>query len=146
MRAVITEKDLEKLKEKKKTEEIQKIAEEKTKGDDYLTQVAKYIPAEIVTFYISMSGAAYGARTEIPYDSISWIIFAAGVIVTVLYSFVLYRNNPARTRKIAVTTLAFGIWIFSLGGPFQNLQWYHPVYGTLIIIPFTFVAPLVDKL
>ena len=146
MRAVITEKDLDKLEEQNKKDEIKKLQDEKQKGDDYLTQVAKYIPAEIVTFYISMSGAAYAARNEIPYVPIAWVIFIVGVAVTILYSFVLYRKNPARVRKIAVTTFAFGVWIFSLGGPFQNLPWYHPVYGTLIIIPFTFVAPLVDRL
>ena len=49
---------------------------------------------------------------------------------------------PALTQEI-VATGAFAVWVFAIGGLFARYNFYHPVYGTLLLIAYTTTAAIV---
>lgn len=135
MRLVLTSKNIDLVKAKLPQEEREKV-----KPDDYLTRIIKYIPSEVVALYITLYGVASAAETEIPFGLMTWLIFIVGVLGTVLY---LWRVAKVNDRsQIFISTGAFVVWVFALGGPFSNLSWYHPVYGALLLPIYTFFIPI----
>lgn len=111
------------------------------KPDDYLTKLIKYIPSEVVALYIALYGIASAAKEEISFVFISWLIFVIGIIGTVLY---LWRvAKVSHCLQLIISTIAFVVWVFALGGPFSSLPWYHPVYGALLLPVYTFFIPII---
>ena len=51
-------------------------------------------------------------------------------------------RRPAVTQAI-VSTGAFAVWVFALGGPFEHVPG-QKLYGSLLLILYTLVAALVD--
>ncbi len=64
-------------------------------------------------------------------------IVAAWVAVTGLVSSA--RDIPQQ----AVLWVAFAVWVFALGGPFQHFPG-REVYGSLLLILYTLVAALIN--
>lgn len=111
----------------------------------YSERLAKYIPSEVIALYVTLEtilksnvdsiGGAFGA--------VSWVLFA---IVLVLAYFYLVRVEATKdmTQRIVILC-AFIVWVFALGGPFELLQWYKPVYGALVLPLYSFAIPLIIK-
>lgn len=136
MRVVVTSKNINSVKA-----QLPQAKRKEIKPDDYLTKIIKYIPSEVVALYITLYGIASAARTEIPFAVISWFIFILGILGTVLY---LWRVSRVVDKlQILISTGAFVVWVFALGGPFLSLSWYHPVYGALLLPIYTFFIPIV---
>ena len=39
---------------------------------------------------------------------------------------------------------AFMVWAIAIGGkPFISISWYHPIYGSILIVLYTVVIPLI---
>ncbi|MGG6242140.1 hypothetical protein ACQ4N7_26275 [Nodosilinea sp. AN01ver1] len=113
--------------------------------DTYFDKVVKYIPADIVSAWVAVSGLV-GGRTDIPVESILWIAFILGLVITAVWMWKqtsVPRKKPAITQ-ISISTVAFAIWVFALGGPFANLDFYQPVYGSLVLILYTLLVALID--
>jgi len=151
LRAIIAEKDVESVRKINPT----KADELEEKKDDYASQLAKFIPAEVVSFYTAIAVSAQSVMTEIPYQSITWMLFAMGLIATIVFS---YANNkkelkledvdiPGQITKSVLTTIAFIIWAFTLGAPFKDaISWYHPFYGTLLMTFYTLITPKIYEI
>lgn len=136
MRLVLTHHNINKVKASLPDEE-----KEKVKPDDYLTKIVKYIPSEVVALYITLQASVNAARANIPFELISWLIFAVGALGTVLY---LWRvGNVNDKLQLSISAGAFVVWVFALGGPFSQLSWYHPLYGALILPIYTFFIPVI---
>src|ERR1035437_1125281 len=93
------------------------IGSRETTADDYTSKVVKLIPTEGVALYLFLSGVI-GAAT--PVESrrgpILTFVFVALLFLTVPY---LKRVAGVRSRsQLAISTAAFVVWVFSLGGPF----------------------------
>jgi hypothetical protein len=110
--------------------------------DGYTSRLLKYIPAESVALYLTLQGLILsGIGTQSPAMWL-WITFGIGMVGTPLY---LARIvGVSKPIQLAVSTLAFGIWVFALGGAFASLPWYEPFIGSLVLVTFTFFAPLID--
>jgi hypothetical protein len=119
--------------------------------DDYAAKILKLIPAEIVAAYVA-ADAAIGSVTDIPTEELTvvrWIVFLSLWVMTPLY---LNRVLPdkdlnseakkARKLQIAISVGAFFVWVFTLGGPFTAYAWYHPVYGTIMLLLYTLLMPI----
>lgn len=135
MRLALTPQNIDSVKAKLPEEEREKV-----KPDDYLTIIIKYIPSEVVALYITLYGIASAAKTQIPFNLIIWLIFVLGVLGTVLYLWRVAKIDDS--LQIIISTVAFGVWVFALGGPFSSLSWYHPVYGALLLPIYTFFIPI----
>lgn len=104
--------------------------------DKYKDRLLKYIPAEVVTLYLTLTALAATA-TDLPWW-IGWAILAVGIAGTWFY----LRVNLGVTDRIqlSVSTVSFCVWAFALGGPFAALSWYKPIYGGLLLPIFTFAV------
>lgn len=99
----------------------------KSKKEQYFERVAKYIPAEIVAAYV----AAVGAVAQLP-DLAGrrvWysVAFIGGVVGTPLYLRMFGDPSKSKTMHLVVSTIAFVVWSYSLGGFFKDVvNWYEP--------------------
>jgi hypothetical protein len=104
------------------------------KPDTYRERLFKYIPAEVITLYLGLN--AIVASADGAPHFLYWVIFFAGLIGTPYY---LWRiQNVTTTTQLLVSTAAFAVWVFALGGPFTDISGYKQVYGALLLPLFTF--------
>jgi hypothetical protein len=113
--------------------------------DSYFDKLLKNIPADIVAAWMLVSSLIVAA-TGVPTETILWIAFGVGVILTALWTLKQTSEpgkKPAVTQTL-ISTGAFIVWVFALGGPFALLDFYRPLYGTLLMILYTLVVPLIN--
>src|SRR5262249_29236545 len=101
-------------------------ADSQPQGDSYLTRLIKYIPAEIIAIYVIVEGFVKGGQLKVDTGQ-HWLIFAGFVIATPIYTFFATRQKGASTAtgQIIISIFSFAAWAFALGGPFENLGFYH---------------------
>lgn len=150
MRRIITEKDLAIQSQKQETVTTlgRTHVEHKQEPilqvpDDYLTKVVKFVPAEIIAVYVAIDGLLKQASN--PPEFARWAVFLALLAMTGLYTwrFTRVKNLSPAYTQIAVSTTSFAVWVFALGGPFVFLSWYTPLYGSILLMLFTLIPPLV---
>ena len=112
--------------------------------DSYFDKAVKYIPADIVAAWVAVTGLVSSAR-DIPQQAVLWVAFGIGLLLTAWWT---WKQAAAPGRRPPVTqaiisTGAFAVWVFALGGPFQHVPG-QPVYGSLLLILYTLVVALID--
>ena len=113
--------------------------------DNYYDKLLKYIPADVVAAWIVVS-ALITSASGIATATFLWIAFGIGVILTAVWTWKL-TSLPGKTTawtQIAISTGAFIVWVFALGGPFAFLSWYRPLYGAFLMILYTLIVPLIN--
>ena len=113
--------------------------------DTYFDKLIKYIPAELIAAWTAVTGLIAGATKE-PQGTLLWIAFIVGLILTAAW---IWRRTTEPKKPIAITqiiisTMAFAVWVFALGGPFAAMNWYSPLYGSLLLIAFTLIVPVIN--
>ena len=111
-------------------------------GDAYVERLLKMIPAEVMAVYLSIQGILLSALSgqESQLQAWLWGTFAVLLVGNVLY---LRRFNKVTDPiQYGILTLAFVIWVLTLGGPFVFLSFYEPFMGSIILVLFTFFAPV----
>jgi hypothetical protein len=118
-------------------------------ADGYTSKVVKLIPAEAVALYLFLSGVIGAARSaEADRGPILTVVFLVLLFLTIFY---LKRvAGVTNGVQISISTLAFAVWVFSLGGPFIYLLpkvgfQYDPLWGAILLPLYTFVTPIFDK-
>jgi hypothetical protein len=108
--------------------------------DDYQGRLLKYIPTEVVVVYVLLDGMLRSAAPGLPIPAIRWVVFFALPAGTWLY---LQRvEKVSKLQQLLISTVAFAVWVFSLGGPFSAFAWYSPVYGSILLPLYTFSIPI----
>lgn len=102
--------------------------------DRYRDRLYKYIPAEVIAFYLGLN-AIIASASDVP-RPVHWFIFLAGLAATPYYLRVVQK--VVSPRQLLISTLAFLVWAFALGGPFAALASYKPIYGAVLLPVFTF--------
>ena len=133
-RTIISARDVQKF-ESTQTGKKQQI-------DKYTDRLLKYIPAEVLTLYLTLESILLANKPD--QVELHWGIFAFGIIATYLY---LWRVLKVEKQlQIVISMLAFAVWVFATGGPFV-----HPLgqenavfYGSLLLPAFTFLASMVE--
>lgn len=118
---------------------------EEAKLDGYFDKLIKYIPTEIVGAWIAITGLIKGS-SNIPTNTILWILF---IIFTALTSVSILKQTfdpkkPPAIKQIILSTIAFIVWVFALGEPFNTLSFYNPVYGSISLILYNLIIPLIN--
>jgi len=108
--------------------------------DNYYNRLVKLIPAEAIAFYLALDGIASNMTNS---DVLLWIIFLISIGATWFY--IIKMTNVRKFFQQFWTVLAFCIWVFVIGGPFQQYEWYDENYGKLLVTIYTFFMPLVYK-
>jgi hypothetical protein len=110
--------------------------------DTYFDRVIKYVPADIVAAWIAITAAVKSAADNVPRSSVLWIAFVALIPFAGLWIWrqTLQPGLPPAITQVLVSTGAFVVWVFALGGPFESLSWYRPLYGSLLLIFYTLLV------
>src|SRR5947209_1483775 len=106
-----------------------------TNIDTYSDRVIKYIPTDIVAAWVTVVGLIRSA-SDISSGTVLWITFAVGVVLAAAWTLKLTSlpGAPPAVIQTIIATGAFIVWVFALGGPFETLTFYRPVYGALLLI------------
>jgi uncharacterized membrane protein len=111
--------------------------------DDYTTRVLKYIPAEVVVLYVSGVAAipAHAAHRA----AALWGVFGFCLAATPLYLLKLTHDAGRKPAwgQVLLSTVAFPVWAYAIGGPFATLPWYEAYLGSLLLLAVTFLFGLI---
>lgn len=114
-------------------------------ADGYLDRLLKYVPTEIIALYL-------GAINVVPHGNPSywtalWVIAGLCTVATPIYMYFATRvpGQPTLWSQIILSSVAFPVWVFAIGGPFREFRWYeHQQWIAAIVISFsTFAMGLV---
>lgn len=115
----------------------------------YLAKVVTYIPAEVVGVYVMITGAMEQGKDTIPLNALLWFTFLTLLILTPIWILITTRRPelPPAYYQSFVSAIAFAAWVFALGGPFESLMWYEPIYGTVVLALLAgLIIPLGEQL
>jgi hypothetical protein len=136
------------------------------KLDGFFDKLMKYIPSEIIGAWIAIKGLIKSANpvnnqsnnglinnsNGATGDNSLWILFFVLTVLTAVYIFKQTSEATSKTEKskespaisqIIISTVAFVIWVFALGEPFSSLSFYQPIYGSIALIIFSLIVPLI---
>ena len=126
--------------------QYQAVAGGAPKLDGYFDRLLKYIPSDIVAAWVAIIGLIAAAE-GVPVPTLLWIMFAVFVVMTAVWTYMQTREAdmpPAKTQ-IAIATISFIVWVFALGGPFVYLDFYNPIYGSIVLIMYSLVAGMIKS-
>jgi len=106
------------------------------KKDQFTDRLLKYVPAEVVVVYVFVEGLIRNAPQDVPREKVLWGVFFFLLVGTWVY--LVNVQHVSKKVQLSISTLAFAVWVFSLGGPFASLSWYKPFYGSLLLPLYTF--------
>jgi len=141
-RTVVTPRDISNAQKSQSTFHLgEDIATLPARPDYYTDTLLKLVPAEVVAVWVTIKGIVASA-SQVP----AWLPWIISALMLVLTPFYLRRvAKVTKLRQVALSTIAFVVWIFSLGGaPFGNLSWYNPLYGAILLPIYTFAVPIVN--
>lgn len=109
--------------------------------DGYQDRLLKYIPADINAAWLALTGIVKSVTT-IPQSTVLWILFGILLVLTPLWTWqqTSEPQKPPALTQILVSTGAFFVWVFALGDPFSSLNFYQPVYGSILLILYTLIV------
>ena len=118
---------------------------EVAKIDGYFDKLLKYIPTEIVGGWIAITGLIKSA-SNIPTNTILWILLIIFTGLTALY--ILKQTSepkkPLAVKQTTISAIAFVVWVFALGEPFDSLSFYNHIYGSILLIIYNLTIPLIN--
>ncbi len=106
--------------------------------DDYADRLLKLIPGEVITVYLAMITILKNSSDEVA-AIVPWLVVVFGVAATWFYLRVTLKVT--NIRQLLVTCVAFLVWAFTIGPPFDTLDWYNGTYAGLLLAAYTFIAP-----
>lgn len=109
---------------------------------DYGERLAKYIPAEVLTFYIgatqlilSKEGDAHKAFRLRLFAIVGLVAWFATPIFLGLYS----KEPQTKRPNQIIGFIAFAVWAYAYpAGWCAEMKWYDPICGGLLLLTFTF--------
>ncbi|MBG6132484.1 hypothetical protein IWQ47_003544 [Aquimarina sp. EL_43] len=115
-------------------------------ADSYFQKVIKYIPGEIIAFYLVFNKFAIEeGKTGF------LVLFFIGLILTPFYKYFGLKDQSKTLNtpwfQIIISIIAFTIWVFALGD-FNEIQIinYNPFYASLILATFTLTTPILEQI
>jgi len=123
-------------------------AANQTDTDDYATRMVKYIPAEVVAFYLAadklfVKGAeAVNSNIADIFVAAHLFYFSIAVFVLALIGTPIYLRQQAADNEpwqvqAAVSTVAFAIWAYAVHGQvFVSI--YSSAISAFLVLVFTF--------
>jgi len=131
-----------------------------SQSDGYLDRLLKYIPAEIITLYLGASNVVphssgyhlvNGLMTKDPAGLSQeviglWVVTGLTAVITPVYLYFSTREpgKPTLWSQIVISSLAFPVWVFAIGGPFERTspEWYaeNRWIAAIVICFGTFLA------
>jgi hypothetical protein len=114
------------------------------KIDGYFDRLFKYIPSDVVGLWLTGSGLIQSQADDKARFWLLWFLFLVGLFFAFMWTRVqtAEQGKPLASRQIFLTCGAFFVWVFAIGGPFSELDFYKPLYGSLLLLIYTIAIPL----
>jgi hypothetical protein len=110
----------------------------------YLDRLFKMIPAEVVGLYLVGSGFIPPEKGTVL--AIWAVLCLVGVVVIRAYGTADAENaKPTQWGPVLISSIAFLIWVYTLGGPFVVFNLHVPYIGSLLVLAWTFFVPIFYK-
>ena len=113
-----------------------------TSNDPYLNTLLKFIPSEIVAAYLAIQGILKGWSGSTS-DIVTVVLFVALFVLTPLHLFFL--AGVRSVIQIIATMFSFVVWVYILGGPFIVWGIHDLRIGSVILIVWTLILPILGK-
>ena len=118
------------------------------KLDTYRDKLLKLIPAEIVAAFLALKGVLDAAQNVEGIAIIQWIVFGGLLIFTPLIFRYLYKVKDVKQHVL--TLLAFIIWVFNVGGPFDqfflgpdgDILPIKGIIASILLVFYTLAVPM----
>lgn len=110
--------------------------------DNYPERVAKYIPGEVVALYVGAAGVlkTVGAEDASLVLVLYWVFFGLGLVLTPIYLARMAKAGEPKWVHLIVSTVAFVVWAYALGGLPELMGWYRPWIGSLALLAFSGIS------
>lgn len=107
--------------------------------NEFRSKLLKLIPSEIVAAYMVLQGI-------IPEDSGKWGLIIVSLVLLIITPFYLSKFEKVKgTSQIAFSTFSFVVWVYTLGGPFENWGVHKPWIASIVLVLWTLIIPLFFK-
>jgi hypothetical protein len=124
--------------------------ESESKKDSYFDRVLKYIPSDVIGLWVTGNGFIQGQAGAESRIGLLWLLFVVGLVLSFFWtrqqttapSQPMVQRQPTAWQQIILSCGSFAVWVFAIGGPFTALPFYKPVYGSLLLLIYASVIPL----
>jgi hypothetical protein len=111
----------------------------------YLDRLIKMIPTEVIGLYLVGSGIVPTSQDIIPKMAlVIWalICLIAVVIVRIYGTYDQTKQHPVDWPHVVISSVAFLVWVYTIGGPFAAFGLTVPWIGSLLVLVWTFFVPI----
>ena len=121
-------------------------------GDNYLERIAKYVPGEVLAFFIfinaildqaARTGGAGASMAGIPVSTVAQGSLIVCMILVPLFVWYVREKGDAWLTNAFVSTLAFPFWAYALGATAFSDYWDGNL-AAILLATFTVVSGLVS--
>lgn len=123
---------------------VEKKAEEEGQ-DKYLSRLLKLIPGETVALFLFLIGILKSSLSPDGRELQVWLWVIFGIMLVLNIFYLIKLETVTDPAQLGILTLAFAIWVYTIGGPFVYLSFYRPFIGSIILGLFTFCIPIFYK-
>jgi hypothetical protein len=120
-------------------------------ADNYLERIAKYVPGEVLAFFIFINvileqavktGGKTAAMAGVPVTTVAQGALLVGVVLTPLFVWYVREEGDAWLTNAFVSTLAFPFWAYALGAVAFDDYWDGNL-AAILLATFTVVSGLI---
>ena len=112
--------------------------------DNYLERLFKLIPSETIAVYLFIEGVLLSAFSDAEQQSqlVTWLWVILAIMLVGNFFYLRRLQDVTDPVQHVILALAFIVWVFTIGGPFQYLSFYQPFMGAVLLGLFTFFVPI----
>ena len=100
----------------------------------FLENLVKLIPAEIIALYAVLSGF-------VPEDLVGQLFITVPLFVLTPF-YMYFSMKISKISQIVISSVAFAVWLFAIGGPFVYFPWYEAWMGGALLALYTLIPPM----
>jgi hypothetical protein len=121
-------------------------------ADNYLERIAKYVPGEVLAFFIFINvileqaqktGGKSAVMAGVPVTTVAQGALLIGLVLTPLFVWYVHEEGDAWFTNALVSTLAFPFWAYALGAVAFNDYWDGNL-AAILLATFTVVSGLIS--
>ena len=120
--------------------------------DNYLERIAKYVPGEVLAFFIFINvileqavrtGGKSAVMAGLPVTTVAQGALVVGLVLTPLFIWYVREEGDAWLTNAVVSTLAFPFWAYALGAVAFDAHWDGNL-AAILLATFTVVSGLIS--
>lgn len=122
---------------------LQKVGTTEEPAREYFERLIKMIPADVVGLYLVGSGLIPNEKRAIL--ALWTALCFLGVVAVRIWGTAdpdPHRPAPPQWPVVGISSVAFLIWVYSIGGVFSAYGLAVPYIGSLLVLAWTFFVPI----